>query len=167
MIGLLSLACVSVNAFADDTDEQGYKMHVSFPPSWKVVSNENNSSGYTVVFMPTSATGKLNEQNLVINYAQGVKSPLNASMQQITHVLRTAACARRDVKVIHRDKNSVQFVASLDKCKNGKSLSQMFKIINSPNGQYSVFYTANPTKISPDMIKRMQDAVKEAGIVAA
>jgi hypothetical protein len=166
LLGLLGMV-ISMHGFAASVNKQDYKFNVHLPASWKIASNEKYTGGYVKVFVPQSARGRLNEQNIVINYTQQVKSSLNTSMQQVATVLAKADCSTRDVKVIDRGKNSINFVALLDKCRNGKSLTQVFKIFNTPNGQYAILYTANLHRVSHDVIKDMQKLVKTADIVRA
>lgn len=168
LIGLLGMTVVSVNVFAANVDnKQHYKLDVNLPASWKVASNEKYSGGYVKVFVPQSAGGRLNEQNVVLNYARQVNTSLSASMQEVLKVVSTADCSTRDVKLINQSKNSINFVASLDRCKNGKSLTQVFKIFNTPNGQYAILYTANPNIVSQDAISNMKNLVKMTDIVPA
>ena len=160
LISLLGMTAVSASVFAAKVDnKQHYKLDVNLPASWKVASNEKYSGGYVKVFVPKAAGARLNEQNVVMNYTRNANISLSASMHEVLKVVATADCSTRDVRLINQSKNSINFVASLDRCKNGKSLTQVFKIFNTPNGQYAILYTANPNIVSPGVISNMKKLV--------
>lgn len=130
------------------------------PTLWSKMTT-GDAGGYLVTYTRKDST----RQRIEINYGRGLHSSQEDTMQQVKNAEAMADCQRNDFSVISSDKYALVFKTIQDKCSTGKSLTQVYKVFNLSDGQYSIIYAANPTRVSPGTIYGMTEMVKDATIV--
>lgn len=141
--------------------ESNYKVSFKLPQpqQWQLESNTKDAEGYTQIYAST------NDETLTINYGKGITTSLKNSMQQVLDGIALSNCQRHGSKVITQKKNELVFTTFLDQCQNGKTLKQIYKVFNMPDGQYSISYTTAANTTSSKQIQKMEAIVKTAKIV--
>lgn len=161
LILAFSLTAFTATGFAETNLISEYKIVYQTPAtSWKLANHQQDADGYTFQYQPPTAN--TNFQSITINYGKGIQIPLKDSMHQVVSEMNTTDCQRKESDVIKQDQRTLVFRTSLAECSNGKSLVQIFKVFNMPDGQYSIVYSADSQSNSiPDMLK-MQSLIEAA-----
>lgn len=156
LISIFAISSIFANEFASS-----YQFSFDSPIEWKTNSRNIDTTGYTEEFIP-QASGNFNEQNLTLNFGKNISTSLKDSMQQVIDNLAGLDCQTKESKVVKKEKNSLVFTTYLDKCSNNVTLLKVFKVINMPDGQYSIMYAANPKLVNPKILTSMKNAVLKA-----
>lgn len=142
------------------------KVNFRLPASehWALVSVEQDANGYAKSYRSTTARGLSADQSFYINYGHNIKTPLLASMHEVTSSLANTGCKRIGSKIEKLNQNSLTFTATADQCTNGRPISQVFKVFNMQDGQYSIVYSANPRVVRIKDRQQMKNVVTQATI---
>lgn len=145
-----------------------YRVNFRLPKTqkWDLVSVEQDANGYAKSYRSASSRGVAADQSFYINYGRGIKTSLQASMHEVVSALGNTGCKRTDSKIITLNKNVLVFTASADQCMNGRTIWQVFKVFNMPDGQYSIVYSANPKAVPTKTREQMKTVVARATISA-
>ncbi len=176
IILFLTAASFLLTACSNNNLEQGshspnpakarYKIHFRLPASehWALVSVEQDANGYAKSYRSLTARGLSADQSFYINYGHNIKTPLVDSMHEVVSALAGTGCQRTGSKVEKLTQTTLTFTASADQCMNGRPISQVFKVFNMADGQYSIVYSANPKVVPVKVRQRMKNVVTKAGI---
>lgn len=157
MLGML-LAAPAAKAF-----EGRYHWSINFPrdAQWKILNDQQDNAGYTKVYAP-SGMSSVYPQNLSMGFNLGDKTPLRNAMQVVLNQHRQAPCREKSDHLIKATDNMILYTTHLGNCANGKSLFQVIKSYNMPDGNYSIMYAADPEVVSKSDIQKMQTAITTA-----
>lgn len=149
------------SAFAAPEGAPAYMIDYSLPSTMqtRVLNNEQDVGGYVKTYIVQGAG------ILSINYGKNIKASLKDSMQQVINVMAKTNCKVRDTKILKEEPTMLMFSTTMDQCANGKSLRQIFKVFNMPDGQYSILYATEPKVVSADAVKKMEEVIQSAKIV--
>jgi hypothetical protein len=165
MLFAAGLAAFSVSTFAGTTLLSDYKIVYQAPtPTWKLANQQQDAEGYTMQYQPKSV--KTSFQSITLNYGKGIQVSLKDSMQQVVSEMNTTDCQRKESNILKQDDKTLVFSTLLDQCANGKTLTQVFKVFNMPDGQYSIVYSAD-AKSSSSSIQQMESMIESAKLVPA
>lgn len=165
---MTSVGILSQSACAESPAGAKYKIDIKFPSSmhWQLKDNQQDATGYMQTYLPRDSHSKTS-QSVNFNYGKDIKTSLKDSMREVLNVMSGTDCKVKTSKILKQVDNYLVFDTFLDKCSNGKSLQQVFKVFNMPDGQYSVIYVADPHKVTSTTFKTMQVVVVNAKMVHA
>lgn len=141
--------------------QPAYKIDYALPKGMqtKLLNDEQDVGGYVKTYILQGAG------ILSVNYGRNIKASLKDSMQQVANVMARTNCQVRDTKILKEEPNMLMFSTTMDKCANGKSLRQIFKVYNMQDGQYSILYATEPQAVSSDAMHKMEQVMESAKVV--
>ncbi|HSW93354.1 MAG TPA: hypothetical protein VLJ15_03250 [Gammaproteobacteria bacterium] len=169
----LTASCLFLAACGNNT-EQGKssanpamaknKVVFKLPTSqrWVLVNVEQDANGYARSYRSMFAKGLSADQSLYINYGRNIKTPLTQSMHEVVNSLASTGCEKTASKIEKTGQNRLVFTATADQCPNGRPVSQVFKVFNTADGQYSIVYSANPKVVPVRYRQQMRQVVMNA-----
>ncbi len=170
----LAASCLLLTACTSDTSRQvsadavkaQNKVNFKLPANqrWALVSLEQDANGYAKSYRSVSAKGLSADQSFYINYGHNIKTPLDKSMKEVVSSLASTGCTNTTSKIEKSTANMLIFTASADHCTAGRPVSQVFKVFNMADGQYSIVYSANPNAVSNKIRQQMKDVVLKSSI---
>jgi hypothetical protein len=168
--GTLSLSgCTHMGQPDDSANTAMAKNKVNFrlptTQKWDLVSVEQDANGYAKSYRSVSAKGLSADQSFYINFGRNIKTPLLESMHEVVGSMASTGCKHTDSKIIKLEKSSLIFAASANECMSGRSISQIFKVFNMNDGQYSIVYSANPRVVPVSTRDQMKTVVVSAKIM--
>jgi hypothetical protein len=131
---------------------------------WQLVQNAFDKNGYARTYM-LPQTGDATPESVTISYGRNIHTSVKASMQEVVDNFKKINCKQKQSHVIQQKTDALVFSTTLDQCTNGKAVTQIFKVFNMPDGQYSIIYSADPRKTSKSAIADMQKAVESGKLV--
>jgi hypothetical protein len=136
------------------------KVNFKLPSSqkWVLVNVEQDANGYARSYRSAYAKGLSADQSLYINYGRNIKTPLKQSMHEVVDSLAGTGCKKTDSKIEKSGPNMLVFTATATECPIGRPVSQVFKVFDMEDGQYSIVYSANP-KVVPNKIRQQMKNV--------
>ncbi len=142
------------------------KVNFKLPVSqeWDLVSVEQDANGYAKSYRSRMARGFSADQSFYINYGHNIRTPLLESMHEVVGSLASTGCKHTHSQRIKMDQNTLIFIASAEHCLSGRSVWQIFKVFNMPDGQYSIVYSANPNRVPNQTRQQMKNVVMNATI---
>lgn len=175
MVLFLAVVSLSLTACSSNTQQEQssmnpskakYKVNFRLPASlrWSLVSVEQDANGYAKSYRSLAARGLSADQSFYINYGHNIKTPLMASMREVVNSLGSTGCKRSNSKIVKITPDTLVFTATADHCTNGRPVSQVFKVFNMTDGQYSIVYSANPNAVSSKVRQEMKNVVTYATI---
>lgn len=145
---------------------QAYTFDFNPPRSsdWQMVQNVFDKNGYARTYMLPQVDNATPE-SVTISYGRNIHTSVKASMQEVVGNFKKIHCKQKQSHVIQEKTDILVFSTTINQCNNGKALTQIFKVFNKPDGQYSIIYSADPRKTSKDTIAEMQKAVVAGKLV--
>ena len=159
-LSIVSLCALSFSAFAETELASPYQISYQ-APAWKLANKQQDPDGYTFQYQPANAQKHF--ESITVNYGKGIQSSLKDSMQQVVSEMNTTGCQTRESSILKEDTKTLVFKTVLDQCTNGKSLTQIFKVFNTPDGQYSIVYSVDSVmhaNKSPDKMESIIESAK-------
>lgn len=134
----------------------------SFPENddWVVAGQEHDSAGYSRSWRPVTAKGAAAEQGLYINFGRNVTTPLSDAMHQVQAAMQANGCDDVRLHVWARGRDYITFTAMANRCQQGRPVWQIFRVVNRPDGQYAVVYSANPETVPVAIRQQMAQSVE-------
>jgi len=177
VFAFIGFLIVSLTSFAEDSlssntnnanvDAGSYHINVVLPEymNWTLYKDNKDASGYTKIYLPRKANN-ISEQNITVTYDSSNQNSLRDDMQQVLDALDKTDCQVTNHKVLEKLKNHITFVVNLDQCADNKSITQIFKIYNTDDGQYSITYSADTLAVDYDLINKMQNVILSSRLIA-
>ena len=165
---LALFACSNVQQNANTTVAAAkYKVNFQLPKNqkWDLVSIEQDANGYAKSYRSVNAVNMAADQSFYINYGHNIKTSLLESMQEVVGGMASTGCQHTQSKIVKLEKNTLIFISSAEQCLSGRSVWQVFKVFNMPDGQYSIVYSANPTVVPSTTTQQMKTVVTTAKII--
>ncbi len=170
----LATSCLLLTACSNDTTREASvdpvkainKVNFKLPANqkWALINDEQAANGYAKSYRAIYAKGICADQSFYINYGHSIKTPLKQSMQEVVKSLASSGCTNTRSKIEKSGPNMLIFTASADHCTAGRPVSQVFKVFNMADGQYSIVYSANPNAVPNKIRQQMKSVVEKAGI---
>jgi len=161
MIGIV--VCTQI-VLADTKLDSPYKITFSAPQNmdWQLAKQKNDNRGYFLNYLPAK---NARNQSILINYGRGIRTSLTNAMNQAVNAQKNADCRNKTHKVLTREKNSLTFKTHLSTCRGGFELTQIFKVFNKPDGQYSIIYSAKNTDVNAKTIAALEKTIRNAKLI--
>lgn len=146
--------------------QQAYTFDFNPPRAsdWQMVQNVFDKNGYARTYMLPQVNNTTPE-SVTISYGRNIHTSVKASMQEVVGNFHKINCKQKQSHVIDEKTNTLVFSTTIDQCHNGKAVTQIFKVFNMPDGQYSIIYSADPRKTPKSTIAEMQKAVVRGKLV--
>gem|GEM_PF-5886896 len=143
--------------------EGRYQWNIHFPSNgWTLKGDQQDGAGYTKIYTP-SDTPRAYPQNLSVLFNRGDHTPLKDAMQVVINQhQQVKSCGENSIHPLRSTSNMILYTTNLGQCSNGKSLFQVIKALNMPDGQYSIIYAVDPNVVSKSDIQTMKMAVMSA-----
>ena len=167
IIGCMALtACSNVTQNSNTVATAKHKVNFQLPKTqqWELVSVEQDANGYAKSYRSVNAKGLAADQSFYINYGHNIKTPLLESMHEVVGSLASTGCKDTSTKILNLEKNALVFMASAEQCLSGRSIWQIFKVFNMPDGQYSIVYSGNPNVVPLRTMQQMKTVIIGAKI---
>jgi hypothetical protein len=143
----------------------GPNAEISFDSSgWKKERVLPDAGGYYITYTREGAPE--DPQKILLNYGRNLKMSLNASLASALEAEKKSGCKNLSHNVIATTENSMTFSTSLSGCpaSSPEALYTIRKVFNEPDGQYSILYSAIPTKVSQGAIDSANKMVADANL---
>lgn len=180
LFGSLLSACASERsrpvALTKAASPSHDRVRFYFPASvrWEPAQKEQDAEGYAwawrPVVVPAGKGKKPNaeaEQSVYVNFGRGIKTPLYDAMQEVGRSMRDSGCHNVQLDVLSHAHNVLLFTASSKNCLGGHPVWQIFRVVNRPDGQYSIVYSVNPEAVPASVRGKMSKMVSESRVVSA
>jgi hypothetical protein len=163
---LMLSACTNMGQSPANVAMAKNKVLFQLPASqkWELVSVEQDANGYAKSYRSMSAKGSSADQSFYINYGRNIRTPLLEAMHEVVGSMASTGCKHTGAKMIKLEKSFLIFSASADQCITGRSISQVFKVFNMEDGQYSIVYSANPHAVKNKIRAGMESVVIDSRI---
>lgn len=163
---LMLTACAEMKARETHVANARYKVNFQIPKTqkWDLISVEQDANGYAKSYREANAKGVTADQSFYINYGHRIHTPLLASMNEVVGAMANTGCKQTGSKMLSLTKNTLIFTAFAEHCMSGRSISQIFKVFNMMDGQYSIVYSANSNVVPAQTIQQMRHVVISAKI---
>ena len=132
---------------------------------WEVASEDHDSGGYSRAWRPASAEGAAAEQSFYINFGRGIHTPLTAAMDEVKRAMQAQGCKAVEQHVWARGESYLTFTVVARQCRQGRPVWQIFRVVNRPDGQYAMVYSANPDTVPVATRQQMAGAVERSLVV--
>jgi len=132
---------------------------------WEVAGQEHDAGGYSRSWKPLVKQGAAAEQGLYINFGRKVTTSLTESMHQVENAMRAGGCGEVKMHVWARGRDYLTFTAMARSCQNGRPVWQIFRVVNRPDGQYAMVYSANPDTVPVATRQQMAQTVEMSSVV--
>lgn len=161
VLSFIFLMIVGTSAWASKA-ESPYSFHFNLPQSkqWRLIEEEINESGYEKLYIPI--TSKNLDEHLKISYESGINTLPQTVFEK---KLKLSPCEHKDSKIIYSNKNSFLATTTLSECNPSGLFMQIVRIINKPDGQYSIVYLTDQNT-RPAAFQQIQKIIAQAELVA-
>ncbi len=145
---------------------QAYTFDFNPPRSseWQLVQNVFDANGYARTYM-LPQTGDALPESVTISYGKHIHTSPKASMREVVDNFKKIHCKQKQAHLISQKEDTLVFSTLINQCDNGKALQQIFKVFDTPDGQYSIIYSADPRKTPASAVEQMQKAVVAGKLV--